>query len=554
MGNSSTQPGPGAPRIMEVKLLLALFLYGIRALEFPVYRMQQYSLEGHTHGCKSVQVNAESRTLEAEILTRRCVLMRITEFSVERWSRVLAQSVAAVLILVPPDSPKQLPGSVQEFVEREMEILRNETLFPVYFAVENTALLDMYEETRSASLSLTSASAWEVLFGMVMGSGFQMTTTEVQSKPIAHPLIITLEGQLMGRGGDTAELPSVVIVAHYDSFGAAPYLAYGADSNGSGVSMLLEMVGLFHLLYSNWRTQPRYNMVFALTGGGKFNYHGSKRWIEEHLDHSETSFLHENVALVLCLDSLANGDSLHLHVSRPPPEGSAQWEFLKQLQLVTQSPLFLGLNFSLVHKKINLGESLLAWEHEQFSLRRLPAFTVSHLHSHKSGMRKSLLDTRPRVDIKRLRRNTEVLCEALARVLYRDTTKGNLENMQIFKEALSVDEERLSAILDWLVSQPRAAQLIDRTHPILSTMEHLFKRHLRDVRRHVFKPDDKQPDFVFYDQMKQTMTSHRVKPAVFDLFMAFAIAAYLGVIHQAIQNFGPAYNMFIRLITKQKKR
>ncbi|KAM5191370.1 BOS complex subunit ncln-like [Mantella aurantiaca] len=538
---------------MAVTLLLALFLYGIPALEVPVYRMQQYSLEGHTHGCKSVQVNAESRTLEAESLTRRCVLMRISEFSVERWSRVLAQSAAAVLVLIPPDSPGQLAGPVQDFVDREMEILRNETLFPVYFAVEDGDLLDMYEETRSVSLSLTSASAWEVLVGMVMGSGFQMTTGEVQSKPIVHPIIITLEGQLTGRGGDVAELPSVVIVAHYDSFGAAPYLAYGADSNGSGVSALLEMVRLFHLLYSNWRTQPRYNLVFALTGGGKFNYHGSKRWIEEHLDHSETSILHENVAFVLCLDTLANSDSLHLHVSRPPPEGSAQGEFLRQLQRVTQSPPFVGLNFSLVHKKINLGENFLVWEHEQFSLRRLPAFTVSHLGNHKSGMRRSILDTRPRVDMTRLRRNTEVLCEALARVLYSDAAKANLESLQIFKEALSVDEERLSAILDWLGSQPRAAQLIDRTHPLLSTAEHLFKRRLRDVRRHVFKPDNRQPDFVFYDQMKQTMTSHRVKPAVFDLFMALVIAAYIGVIHQAIQNFGPAYNGFIRLITKQKR-
>ncbi|XP_077346687.1 BOS complex subunit ncln-like [Lithobates pipiens] len=554
MGVSSTQTGPGGPRIIEVILLLALFLYGIPAMEFPVYRMQQYSLEGHTHGCKSVQVNAESRTLEAEMLSRRCVLVRITEFSVERWSRVLAQSVAAVLILVPPESPAELQGPVQEFVDREMEILRNETLFPVYFAIENDALLEMYEETRSVSHSLTSASAWEVLFGMVMGSGFQMTTSEIQSKPIVHPVIITLEGQLMGRGSDTAELPSVVIVAHYDSFGAAPYLAYGADSNGSGVSMLLEMVRLFHLLYSDWRTQPRYNMVFALTGGGKFNYHGSKRWLEEHLDHSETSVLHENVAFVLCLDTLANGDSLHLHVSRPPQEGSTQWEVLRQLQLVTQSPPFLGLNFSFIHKKINLGENFLAWEHEQFSMRRLPAFTVSHLRNHKSGMRKSILDTRPRVDMRRLRRNTEVLCEALARVLYTDTAKGNLQNLQIFKGALGVDEDRLSATLDWLASQPRSAQLIDRTHPVLSTAEHLFKRHLKDVRRHVFKPDERHPEFVFYDQMKQTMTSHRVKPAVFDLFIAVIIAAYLGVIHKAIQNSGLAYNRFVLLITKQKRR
>lgn len=550
MRDCSSQHGPFICRMLG---LVVLLLPGMPALEFTVYRMQQYGLEGRSHGCRSVQVSAESRTLDAELLTRRCVIMRITDFSMEKWSRILSQSAAAVLILVPANLPTELTGPQQLFMEREMEILRNETLLPVYFTLEDPDLLEMYEESRAVSLSLTASSALEVMIGMVMGSGFQMTTSELQSKPIKSPVMVTLEGQLSGLE-EAEEPPTVVVVAHYDTFGAAPFLAYGADSNGSGVSVLLEMIRLFHLLYITPRSRSRYNILFSLTGGGKFNYQGSKRWIEEHLDHSETSVLHENVAFVLCLDTLANGDSLHLHVSRPPAEGTAQGDFLKELQSVVLSPPFLGVNFSVVHKKINLGENILAWEHEQFGLRRLPAFTVSHLDSHKNGLKNTILDTRSRVDVRKLRRNTEILCEALARFLYKDTMKKTPSNLRIFQGDLGVQEERLSAIMDWLASRPRAAQLMTKNHPLLSTMEHLFRRHLRDVRRHVFKLDDRNPEFVFYDQMEQTMTSHRVKPAVFDLFMALVIAAYLGFIHQAVQNFGLVYCKFIQLITKPKKK
>lgn len=48
----------------------------------------------------------------------------------------------------------------------------------------------------------------------------------------------------------------------------------------------------------------------------------------------DSSLLQDNVAFVLCLDTLGNGDSLHLHVSKPPKEGSPQYSLLKELEMV----------------------------------------------------------------------------------------------------------------------------------------------------------------------------------------------------------------------------
>uniref|UniRef100_A0A8C7NQ63 Nicalin n=1 Tax=Oncorhynchus mykiss TaxID=8022 RepID=A0A8C7NQ63_ONCMY len=522
-------------------LILVSPLPAEAAHEFTVYRMQQYDLQGQPYGTRNAILNTEARTVEAEVLSRRCVIMRLVDFSYERYQKALRQSAGAVVIILPKNMSTMPQDIVQQFMELEPEMLATETIVPVYFALEDDELLSIYTQTLTSSSSQGSSSAAEVLIHTATANGFQMVTSGAQSKAVSDWAITSLEGRLAGTGGE--DLPTIVLVAHYDSFGVAPWLSYGADSNGSGVSMLLELARLFSRLYTYKRTHAGYNLLFFVSGGGKFNYQGTKRWLEDNLDHTDSSLLQDNVAFVLCLDTLGNGDSLHLHVSKPPKEGTAQYALLKELETVASNQ-YPEVKFSMVHKKINLADDTLAWEHERFGIRRLPAFTLSHLNSHREVQRSSIMDVR------------SVSSEHGAG----DHLQPHGEGKDIVCVCVcclhgqQMQEEQLSSVVDWLTAQPRAAQLVDKDSSVVSTLEYHLGRYLKDVRRHYVKADKRDPEFVFYDQLKQTMNAYRVKPAIFDLLLAFCIAAYLGVIYLSIQHFVVLYSVVRRITTPKTKQ
>jgi hypothetical protein len=46
-------------------------------------------------------LNTEARTVDADVLSRRCVLMRLVDFSYEQYQKALRQSAGAVVIILP---------------------------------------------------------------------------------------------------------------------------------------------------------------------------------------------------------------------------------------------------------------------------------------------------------------------------------------------------------------------------------------------------------------------------------------------------------------------
>nr|XP_046241283.1 nicalin-1-like [Scatophagus argus] len=527
--------------LLCVQCLHSSALPAVSSYEFTAYRMQQYNLAQQKHGCRGAIVVAEARSADEAVLTRRCVIMKVQDFTTEKYLKAQRQNAAAVMILLPRNTSGVPRDAVKTFMVSESEALLKETLMPVYVVPEDEQLLYMYEEVKQAAATQTSSIFIRVLRSMVTATAFQiLVSNNVPIKAITDNAIVALEGVLPGAGED---VPTIVITAHYDSYGLAPWLSYGADSNGSGVTILLELARLFQKLFSSPSTRPQYNLMFSLTGGGKYNFLGTKRWIEENLDHAESSLLHDNVAFVLCLDTLANSDELYMHVSRPPKPDTPIHSFIQQLEEVVSSR-FPWVTVGLIHKKINLVESTVAWEHERYSLRRIPSFTLSHVEDPKSELRGSILDTMSQVDFRKMKRNGIIIAETLARYMYNLSDKGSPKDVQVFKGQMDFHDGRMSSLMSFLTSVPRATQLLDKepSHILLvNSLEHELRRYLQHVHKHTFRQDKRDPDISFFDQMNQPIVMYRVKPAAFDLFLGGCIAAYLGIVYYAIQNFGCLY-------------
>lgn len=517
------------------------------AHEFSAYRMQQFDLHGTQYGCRNALVNMEARPISSPMLTRRCILTRLSDLTAERYRDIIEQSAGALLVLLPQNFSSLPQEVIQQWLDLEPQMMEQETTVPVYFAYEDDHLLDIHDQIQQAVSSDQAASAAEALLSAVYANGFQMVVSGPQAKLVKDAPILSLQGKLTGKGVED-QLPTIAIVAHYDALGIAPHLSFGADSNGSGVVALLELARLFSKLYTNSRTHAKYNMLFMLSGGGKFNYQGTKRWIEDNLESTESTLL-SDVAYVMCLDSIGAEDNLFLHVSKPPREGTIPHEILTNLQSVSET-FYPNVNFSMIHKKINLADDLLAWEHERFSMRRIAAASISHLESHQDMYRTSILDDRSRVESDKLTRNIKIIAEALGRHLF--DMNADSPTQEIFTDALGVNSESIRSWVDYLSSQPRAAQLMTKDTPVMQTLEQTLSRYLKDSKTVTIKADKREPEYVFYDGLKFNMYAYNVKPAVFDLFLAAAIAGYLGIIYLFVQHFGFLANLAKKTMANNK--
>nr|CAG4643793.1 EOG090X02MW [Lepidurus arcticus] len=507
--------------------------------------MQHYDLHSTHYGSRSALISFDARSLETRLPTRKCILAPIMDITFARFKELIQESAGAIVLILPNDIHKLNSKVKEHILELEQALLGEEVSIPVYFVFETPDVLEIYHNIVATTRGDSASSAAAALMDTVSASGFQLSVSGSQAKVMTDIQVANILGKLPGYGAEE-QLPTLAIVAHYDTFGIAPELAFGADSNGSGIAVLLELARLFSRLtgQSHRAGLPRFNLLFLLSGAGKFNYLGSKKFLEDQLDGVEGSWMQETL-FTLCLDSLGDSDEWYMHVSKPPKENTPSAKFYHELeQLSSESQLKLGV----VHKKINLAEDRLAWEHERFSIRRLPAFTLSGLPSSKVSRRNTILDRS--IDAKKLTKKAKIIAEALGKIVYNSS-----EESELFTGDLAPQEESITAFITQLTSQPRAAQLTATKHnSVVGMLEQALQRYTKEVKVTYLTPDKREPDFVFYDMTKATMFAYSIKPAVFDLVLTVLIIGYLGAFYGVVQNFNWFYSLALQTIPASAKR
>ncbi|KAG6516211.1 hypothetical protein ZIOFF_026664 [Zingiber officinale] len=402
--------------ILVLVLVLAVCVeLGDAATAVDAYRLIQYDLDGAPYGSRLAALNhfaGVAPFASGVDLSRTAVILPLRDLNFTLLHEFITgkQQLGGLLFLLPrdTDSARKDTGPIRTILSKLEHLLIHANLpYPVYFAHEDDKINEVLPDVQRGDGTGQPASA--TTGGLeLMTHSFKLVVSTSEPKKLSSPTITNIQGWLPGLKGDgTSQLPTIAVVASYDTFGAAPELSVGSDSNGSGVVVLLEIARLFSRLYSNPNTRGRYNLLFGLTSGGPYNYDGTMKWLR-NFDQR----IRESIEFAICLNSVGSWDNeLWLHVSKPPENVYIRQVYESLADVAKELDVTIGLK----HKKINISNSRVAWEHEQFSRVRVTALTLSELSVapellHNTG---GLSDSRDSVDDTTIQKSIKLVAESL---------------------------------------------------------------------------------------------------------------------------------------------
>ncbi|GAQ80052.1 Nicastrin [Klebsormidium nitens] len=515
-----------------------------------VFRMVQYDLGGKPLGSRKAGLNqhvSSGLALPGADIARATIVMPVGSINETLFNEVLQKRihVGSLLFLLPRNygaqDDEEGAKDAHNLAALEQKLIQANLGVPVYFAYKNEVFADILSELKANDEAGVPASA--------TSGGYRLVVKTPEGRKLPAPTLVNIQGWLRGAlpsNSQPSAIQTIAIVASYDTFGAAPGLSFGAGSIGTAVVALLELARLFSKLYASGATHGGYNLLFLLTGGGPYDYDGTKQWLS-----SQDNRLLETVEFALCLDGLgAWGDGgLKLHVSRPPKEAAIQALY----STFTEVADGFGIPLEIVQKKVNLGNPRVFWEHEQFSRRRMVAGTLSGRPAPPEFLEDTggIADTRARVDPAAVAKAVKFVAESLARHIY---GSGSVE---VFADntSLAVSTEFVAHWLGLLGSTPRVAAFLSKTSPIVTALQKQLSEYVGEVSFHAAKLES---DLVMYDASTAKMNIHKVASMTFDIWILLAVAAYLAslyaILHIATKGLDDFLGVFRKPVNNKKSK
>ncbi|OMO59914.1 Nicastrin [Corchorus olitorius] len=492
-----------------------------------VYRLIQYDMSGSPFGSRLASLNHHGASLHfppGADLSRTVLIIPLRELNITFVREYIDQKkpLGGLLFLLPQVFKSENGGNKQiheieklksMLAELEKLLIHSNIPYPVYFAFENDDIDTVLADIKKNDAIGQPATATT--------GGYKLVIPTPEPNKVASPTITNIQGWLSGlkADGEANQLPTIAIVASYDTFGAAPALSVGSDSNGSGIVALLEIARLFSLLYSNPKTRGRYNLLFGLTSGGPYNYNGTQKWLRS-FDHR----LRESIDYAICLNSIGSWDSeLWIHVSKPPENAYIKQIFEGFSNVADELDVKVGLK----HKKINISNPRVAWEHEQFSRLRVTAATLSELSVAPEMLEGTggLSDSRQFVNETAIIRGVKLVAESLARHIYGHQGK----NVEIFADgsSLAVSPAYVRSWLDLLSRTPRVAPFLSKNDPFIMALKKELADHTDEVN---VQNEVLEGLFTFYDSTSARLEIYQVASVTFDLLLLLVLGSYLIVL------------------------
>lgn len=290
--------------------------------------------------------------------------------------REIRAKAGGLVMLLPEDVSTLSLEDQQHIYLLEQAMMVQEISIPVYFSrytAEMETIVNDLAVRNAQKGKQPQQSALAEIFNTVSANGYQIVISGASHAVNKQSKVPIIQGELYPRGKateDITKLPQIIVTAQLNTVGLINEAVHNED-----VAILLTLVELF----SKLQHAPKYRLLFLITEGNSLlNFPGTKKWLEANLEENGQL---QNAEFVVCLDGIGRQntetESLFMHVSKPPKEGTHTNNYFKTAKRIAQR--FGNNTVEGVHKRINLADSILAWEHERFSMKRMSAFTLSNI-------------------------------------------------------------------------------------------------------------------------------------------------------------------------------